>query len=197
MLEGEAGGLLCIWESCLSLIIDTCVKNTASGVWKVAVASGWEVCGAIPLFFTFACCVLHTKSVLENWRMWLDVAIFPYSAASQRPFELVCPGLTQAFFLRFAYCLLLSLFFHLKIVESLHPCGLSFVLLHLMQLRGMHIGEYLMQIYVAVCTNMTNLAACWPEKIEDRHFTSHFWKEEVEVEQASCSLCLGKSPATL
>lgn len=28
--------------------------------------------------------------------MWLDVAILPYSAASQGPFELGCPEVTQA-----------------------------------------------------------------------------------------------------
>lgn len=93
------GLLFCVWESYLSfLIIDTCVKNMASGVSKVAAASGWEVCGAIPLFLTFACGVLHTKSMLESWRMWLDVVILPYSAASQRPFELDCPEVTQALF---------------------------------------------------------------------------------------------------
>lgn len=115
------GLLFCVWESYLSfLIIDTCVRNMASGVSKVAAASGWEVCGAIPLFLTFACGVLHTKSMLESWRTWLDVVILPYSAASQRPFELDVLRWLKLF-LRFTYCLLLSLFFHPGVVESSVP----------------------------------------------------------------------------
>lgn len=48
------------------LIIGTWAKHMDSGVSKVAPASGWDVCGAIALFLTFACGVLRTESMLES-----------------------------------------------------------------------------------------------------------------------------------
>lgn len=48
------------------LAISTGVENVASSVPKATLASGWYVCGAIPLFLTFACGVLHTEWVLES-----------------------------------------------------------------------------------------------------------------------------------
>lgn len=59
--------VLYLRESYLSfLIIGTWAKITASGISKVAPASGWDVCGAIPLFLTFACGVFDSESVLES-----------------------------------------------------------------------------------------------------------------------------------
>lgn len=128
-------------------------------VSKVAPAS---VCGAIPLFLAFACVVLHTESGLKSWRIRLDIAILPYSAASRGPFELDCPEMTQALFrvrllpsvitrLPFgnwwACCpvvrLLCNSFFHSSGVST-SRCGLCLV----------H-------------KNMTNLAQCRTEKIQD------------------------------
>ena len=55
-------------------------------------------------------CAPYTESMLESWRMWLDVAILPYTAASQGPFELGCREVTQALF---KVCLLPSVITHL------------------------------------------------------------------------------------
>lgn len=142
-----------------SLIISAWAKNMARSVSKVAPAS---VCGAIPLFLAFACVVLHTESGLKSWRIRLDIAILPYSAASQGPFELDCPEMTQALFrvrllpsvitrLPFgnwwACCpvvrLLCNSFFHSSGVST-SRCGLC-----------------------SVHKNMTNLAQCRTEKIQD------------------------------
>lgn len=64
---GFGFAILDLEESYMSfLIIDTCPKNMASSVSKVASGTGWDMCGAIPLFLAFACGVLHTETVLES-----------------------------------------------------------------------------------------------------------------------------------
>lgn len=179
-------------ESYLSfLIIGTWAKNTASSVSKVAPASGWDVCSAIPLFLTSACGVLHTESVLETWRMWLDVAILPYSAASQGPFDLGCPKVTETLF---KVHLLPSVMTHLPFGSWWVWCPVVCLLCNSLCSSKVSTSRC---VLCSVCKSTTNLAGCWTEKIQARHFASYFSNAEVVIGQANSHLCLGKAPAML
>lgn len=124
--------------------------------------------------------------------MWLDVAILPYSAASQGPFDLGCPKVTESLF---RVHLLPSVMTHLPFRSWWVWCPVVCLLCNSF-LRSSKVSASRC-VLCSACKSATNLAGCWTEKIQARRVASYFSKAEVVTGQANCHLCLGKSPAML